>query len=245
VSLCLCFFLSGNIPVFFQPFPDVTNGNNITRGEMVMKSLVSICTALILIFASQTSVMGATLNRPVTQSEADTVARKTKSALEFLDQFWAGVVSARGVRFARPGLQTMSNGHAYYNVEDHTIYVNPDFFVERMRAAAEQTNTDGDMAFIVILAHEYGHSVQRQLGMMNGNCIVEELQADRMAGAFAAAALQQGKLDAGDLDEATYTFFTGRDDTNGVSQCPHGSGTQRVDAFHAGLKGGINAALAR
>lgn len=113
-----------------------------------------------------------------------------------------------------------------------------------MRAAAEQTNTDGDMAFIVIVAHEYGHFVQHQLGL-NSDCLTHELQADRMAGAFAAAALKKGFLENGDLDEATYTFFSGRDQTDGSAKCPHGTGMQRVEAFQTGLKGGIKAALER
>jgi predicted metalloprotease len=70
-----------------------------------------------------------------------------------------------------------------------------------------------------------------------------ELQADRLAGAFAKAANEKGLIDRGDFDEATYTFFSGRDATDKYYQCAHGSGTQRVDAFHTGLKGGVRAAF--
>jgi len=183
------------------------------------------------------------LNSPVTQAELNTVIAKSKGALEFLDRFWGNVFSASRQPFGRPGVKVMTSGQAFYNRQDHTIYLNPIFFVERMRAAAEQTHTDGDMAFIVILAHEYGHSVQRQLGLLGSDCMRVELQADRMAGAFARAAQESRLVDPGDFDEATYTFFTGRDQTDKYYQCAHGSGTQRVDAFHTGLKGGVKAAL--
>lgn len=187
--------------------------------------------------------VASNLTSPVTQAEMNTVVTKSKAALAFLDQFWAAEFRKANRAFAKPGVAVLRTGQAYYKAQDHTIYLNPAFFVERMRAAAQQTGTDGDMAFIVILAHEYGHSVQRQLGLLGSDCLKVELQADRMAGAFARAANEKGLIDRGDFDEATYTFFSGRDATDKYYACAHGSGTQRVDAFHTGLKGGIRAAL--
>jgi predicted metalloprotease len=183
------------------------------------------------------------MSTPITQAELNTVVAKTKSALTFLDRFWGGVFAASQRSFRKPGVKVMGSGQAFYSSQDHTIYLNPAFFVERMRAAAEQTRTDGDMAFIVILAHEYGHSVQQQLALLGNDCLRVELQADRMAGAFAKAAREAGLIDPGDFDEATYTFFTGRDQTDKYYECAHGSGTQRVEAFHSGLKGGVKTAL--
>jgi predicted metalloprotease len=179
----------------------------------------------------------------VTPAELNTVVSKSKSALAFLDQFWAAEFRKANRPFARPGISVLRTGQAFYQSKDHTIYLNPNFFVERMRAAAQQTGTDGDMAFIVILAHEYGHSVQRQLGLLGNDCLKVELQADRLAGAFARAANEKGMIERGDFDEATYTFFSGRDATDKYYACAHGSGTQRVDAFTTGLKGGVRAAL--
>ena len=191
-------------------------------------------------------VAGANLSgSPATQYELNTVYGKTRSALEFLDRFWGGVFATSKRPFRRPGLKWMLSGQAFYKSEDHTIYLNAAFLVGRMRAAAEQTRTDGDMAFIIILAHEYGHSVQQQLGLLGGDCLRVELQADRMAGAFARAVKEANLLDPGDFDEATYTFFAGRDATDKYYACAHGSGTQRVEAFHTGLKGGATVALQR
>src|SRR5581483_8779238 len=97
---------------------------------------------------------------------------------------------------------------------------NPAFFVERMRFAAWHTKTDGDMAFIIILAHEYGHAVQSQLRLSFSSTKERELQADKLAGAFARAARDAGLLDQGDMDEATYTLFTGRDATGTSARSP-------------------------
>jgi uncharacterized protein len=180
-----------------------------------------------------------------TQSELQTVASKSRSALSYLESFWTRAFSNSGRRFVVPGVIAMSEGKAFYSPKNHTIYFNPAFFVERMREAAAQTKTDGDMAFIVILAHEYGHAVQANLKLLGGDCKASELQADRMAGAFATAAREAGMIEAGDFDEATYTFFAGRDGTGQSSSCPHGSGTERVNAFHEGLKGGLKACFSR
>jgi predicted metalloprotease len=198
-------------------------------------------TAEVYHFSPAAPTRVATLS--VTQAELNTVMRKSKSALAFLDQFWGEEFSKTKRPFAKPGLTFIQTGQAFYKAQNHTIYFNPGFFVERMRAAAQQTRTDGDMAFIVILAHEYGHSIQRQLGLLGKDCLRVELQADRMAGAFAKAANEKGLVERGDFDEATYTFFSGRDATDKYYACAHGSGTQRVEAFHSGLKRGVRAAL--
>jgi len=182
-----------------------------------------------------------------TQEELEAVKSKSASALNFLDNYWKRVFDANRWEFRAPRAMMVGEGHAWYRSAAHTIYFNPAFFVERMRDAAQQTRTDGDMAFIIILAHEYGHAVQAQLGLLGGPTIQRELQADRLAGAFAKAAGDARLLEPGDLDEATYTFFTGRDETGADQNDPqaHGTGTQRINAFHVGLRGGVNAALQR
>jgi uncharacterized protein len=168
------------------------------------------------------------------------VYSKSISALSVLKTFWQKNFSDHNRRFVAPRVMTVQSGAAYYRASDHTIYFNPTFFVEQMRAASQQTRTDGDMAFIVILAHEYGHAVQRQLNQ-EGDCRKIELQADQLAGAFVRNARDARLLDPGDLDEATYTFFSGRDQTGQPNECPHGSGSERVRSFFAGFEQGINA----
>lgn len=168
------------------------------------------------------------------------VYSKSVAALNFLSTFWQGKFYAHRRRFDAPRILVISQGTAFYQGRDHTIYFNPAFFVDQMRKAAQKINTDGDMAFIVILAHEYGHAVQRQLGQANGDCFEVETQADRLAGVFVRAAKDAGRLDPGDLDEATYTFFGGRDETGRPNECPHGSGTVRVRNFFAGFEAGAD-----
>lgn len=101
----------------------------------------------------------------------------------------------------------------------------------------------GDFAPIFILAHEWGHLVQRQLGFdrtTRGLITVQlELQADCLAGAWSHDAKRRGLLDPGDDDEAVLMLRRGGDKLNAPWFEPnaHGSPGQRVDAFLYGFEG--------
>ena len=185
------------------------------------------------------------LDAPPTQAELTMMIEKSKSALTFLNQFWASQFNGMRRSFRAPAVKILQSGEAFYQSQDHTIYFNPAFFVSMMRKVAKETHTDGDMAFISVLAHEYGHSIQAQLGLLKGDCLNVELQADRMTGAFARAAKERGLIEPGDFDEATLAFFIARDETDKFYACAHGSGTQRVEAFHSGLKDGLKAVFGK
>ncbi|WP_347346188.1 neutral zinc metallopeptidase [Microbacterium sp.] len=86
----------------------------------------------------------------------------------------------------------------FYCPPEETVYIDPTFFgVLRQQFGAEA----GPLAQLYVLAHEYGHHVQRITGIMdrypnNGtgptsNGVRTELQADCFAGAWVAAMAQQ------------------------------------------------------
>jgi predicted metalloprotease len=187
----------------------------------------------------------AYLEAPATQAELEMVRSKSISALNFMATYWSRVFSESGRRFTPPRVMVNYQTLAHYDPRTNTINFNPLFFVQQMRFAAEEFNTDGDMAFIVILAHEYGHAVQAQLNIMRGPSIAVELQADSLAGALTRAASQAGLLDPGDEDEAVSALLSGRDATGTSPYHPnaHGTGRQRVAAFNRGFEGGVSAAL--
>lgn len=62
---------------------------------------------------------------------------------------------------------------------------------------------------MTILAHEWGHLVQANLGFLNGQylTIQTELQADCFAGSWASHAGEEGYLEEGDLDEGASSLF--------------------------------------
>ncbi|MCI0487247.1 MAG: neutral zinc metallopeptidase [Blastocatellia bacterium] len=193
-------------------------------------------------FAPQSQIYSARRVSAPSNNELQQLRSKIGSASRFLDTFWQRTFSAYRRRYTSPRVYA-SGSSAFYRSQTHSIHFDPAFFVRQMRAAAEQSQTDGDFAPITILAHEWGHSVQAQLGRLRGQTIRMELEADCLAGAFAKAARDAGVLDQGDLDEATYTFFSGRDRTGTPSyhRGAHGTGTQRVNSFLNGLKGGVAA----
>jgi predicted metalloprotease len=98
----------------------------------------------------------------------------------------------------------------------------------------------GDFAAAFVLAHEFGHAVQARLPEREPLGVLNELQADCFAGAWAAHVAEQGLLEAGDLDEATLAVFTARDvpGTDFTDPRAHGSGFERTRAFADGYESG-------
>jgi predicted metalloprotease len=132
---------------------------------------------------------------------------------------------------------------AFYCVIDQKIYYSVPF-----RYLIEERI--GDFAWIVIIAHEWGHHIQAQLGFELGLSpdrggqnppIVYEQQADCLAGAYAVDAELVGWLDPGDIDEALRMTELSGDPPGTAWDDPraHGTGEERIDAFLQGYSGGI------
>jgi len=132
---------------------------------------------------------------------------------------------------------------AFYCVIDEKIYYSAEF-----RTLIE--NQIGDFAWVIVVAHEWGHHIQAKLGFDLGVVpdragevapIEFEHQADCLAGAYAVDAELSGWLDPGDIDEAlTITEISG--DPPGTAwndPRAHGTGDVRVDAFMTGYNAGI------
>jgi len=134
---------------------------------------------------------------------------------------------------------------AFYCVIDEKIYYSTEF-----RTLIEQQI--GDFAWVIVVAHEWGHHIQAKMGFDLGVVpdragevapIELEQQADCMAGAYSVDAELDGWLDPGDIDEAlTMTEISG--DPPGTSwndPRAHGTGDARIDAFLKGYSGGLAA----
>ncbi len=132
---------------------------------------------------------------------------------------------------------------AFYCVIDQKIYYSVPF-----RQLIE--GQIGDFAWIVVIAHEWGHHIQAQLGFELGVSpdrggqiapIVFEQQADCLAGAYAVDAELVGWLDPGDVDEALRMTELSGDPPGTAWDDPraHGTSEERIDAFLQGYSGGI------
>jgi predicted metalloprotease len=146
----------------------------------------------------------------------------------------------------------------FYCPLDQTVYIDLSFFQEmqsRFRAG-------GDFAYAYVLAHEVGHHVENQLGILprvqerqrqvgqaesNQLSVRVELMADCLAGVWAHHSNQRWKsLEQGDIEEAIRAAEAIGDDRlqkqSGGRVVPdsftHGSSEQRMRWLTTGLKSG-------
>jgi predicted metalloprotease len=146
----------------------------------------------------------------------------------------------------------------FYCPLDQTVYIDLSFFQQMQR----QFRVGGDFAYAYVIAHEVGHHVENQLGLLarvqqrqrevgeaqsNQLSVRVELMADCLAGVWAHHSNQQYKsLEEGDVEKAMAAAEAiGDDRLQRQSQgyvvpdsFTHGSSAQRVRWFMTGVKGG-------
>mgnify|MGYP000924776788 CR=1 FL=1 len=143
----------------------------------------------------------------------------------------------------------------FYCPVDQTIYFDVSFYNDMK----SRFGGGGDFALAYVLAHEVGHHVQNELGIIkqtnelrqrlseteyNRVSVAQELQADYFAGLFAYYIKEKGYLDEGDIDEAMASASAIGDDriqemagmNVDVDSFTHGSSEQRKEAFELGYK---------
>lgn len=185
------------------------------------------------------------------------------------EDVWGGIFKAFGLQYTDPKLvlfsgQTSSGcGFAqsamgpFYCPNDQTVYLDTDFF----RVMETQLGSRGDFAKAYVVAHEIGHHVQDELGLLekvnairarsteresNEYSVRIELQADCYAGVWANAARDRLKLTDDDIRSALDTAARIGDDA--LQQASrgrvvpdsftHGSSDQRQRWFYQGYKTG-------
>jgi uncharacterized protein len=146
----------------------------------------------------------------------------------------------------------------FYCPLDQTVYIDLSFFQEMQR----RFRVGGDFAYAYVIAHEVGHHVQNQLGLLqraqqrqrevgepqsNQISVRVELMADCLAGVWAKNSDERYHvLEEGDVEKAMAAAQAiGDDRLQRQSQgyvvpdsFTHGSSEQRVRWFMTGLKGG-------
>ena len=197
------------------------------------------------------------------RNEPTTIDAFLTALLEDVDGYWTTTFDAGGlppprVRYVwiEPGDVVLSgcgepagDRSAFYCPADDTIYVAQRFAADLYQGVAEGLpgqsagygRATGDFAVAYVLAHEYAHNLQHELGLFDNGVSRSakpfELQADCMAGTWAHSVYEQGLLQPGDLQEATDAALAVGDFDVGNAQ-HHGTPPERRDALLVGFRSG-------
>jgi predicted metalloprotease len=145
---------------------------------------------------------------------------------------------------------------AFYCSADDTIYVAQQFAADLYRGVAHGLpgesagygHAAGDFAVAYVLAHEYAHNLQYELGIYDASATASvepyELQADCLAGTWAHSVYEEGLLQPGDLQEATNAALA-VGDFDVTSAKHHGTPQERRDAVLTGFDSGDPSACSR
>lgn len=201
-------------------------------------------------------------------AEEKVVGQFISTVLASTEDTWHRVFREKGMTYREPKMilfkdviQSACGGASgntgpFYCPGDETLYMDMSFFnTLRDRFGAE----GGDFAIAYVIAHEVGHHVQHQLGVLDktqnmrrqlreaqGNQVqvATELQADFFAGVWAH--YEQKYLEEGDVEEAINAAGAVGDDniqnaTQGYTRpetYTHGTSEQRMKWFTKGFKTG-------
>lgn len=193
-------------------------------------------------------------------------AMEACNALDSLNQTWEPLFQQARVGFAQPTLILFQGGTGsgcgaassdmgpFYCPADHGIYLDTTFYDTMDR----QLGARGDFARYYVIAHEYGHHIQKLTGVAdairseqsrnpaqaNSRQVLMELQADCYAGVWAGK--NRNLIEPGDFEEGMQAASSIGDDTlmrrSGRAVNPesftHGTSEQRMQALRIGMESG-------
>ena len=153
-------------------------------------------------------------------------------------------VSPGGITLTACG-EPANDRSAFYCPADDTIYVAQQFAAALYEGVLEglpgEGRAAGDFAVAYVLAHEYAHNLQQELGIFDNRVSRQakpyELHADCFAGVWAYSVFATGALEPGDLEEAADAARAVGDFDVGNEQ-HHGTPDERRSALLAGYESG-------
>jgi len=184
-------------------------------------------------------------------AQQDSLPALVRSTASDVDAYWRAQFAAAGLPYQPSKAVLMQQvtatgcGHAapsagaFYCDTDQTIYVGDSFL-------AAQIWPFGDAAVVQVIAHEWGHHVQQQLGLVQGPAGIAgatsageaiELQADCLSGTYMRDAVRRHRLTPTEVDQAISVLMDVGGDPASLppgSERAHGSGPDRVRLFLQG-----------
>ncbi len=207
-----------------------------------------------------------------TGAPSDQIGQFVAAILAQTEDVWSDILPAqKGIQYVPPKL-VLFNGATdsacggakasmgpFYCPRDQKVYLDTSFF----RDMKTKYGGGGDFAYAYVIAHEIGHHIQDQLGLLskvqaaqaradtkaqaNAISVKTELMADCLAGVWAANADRKYHvLQTGDVEKAIATAQAIGDDrlekaAQGYAvpdSFTHGSAAQRQQWLETGLKSG-------
>ena len=207
---------------------------------------------------------------PAQKQPEDQLGQFASAVLAQTEDVWTPIFKAQGKSYQEPGLVLFSGatrsgcGAAqssmgpFYCPNDEKVYLDVSFFQEMK----QRFKAPGDFAAAYVIAHEVGHHVENQIGILsqvqarqrqvsrseaNALSVRVELMADCLAGVWAYHANAQWRiLEDGDIEEALNAASAIGDDrlqkqAQGFAvpdSFTHGTSAQRAKWFKTGLQSG-------
>jgi predicted metalloprotease len=204
------------------------------------------------------------------RTEQNEIERFLTDVIQSVDRYWTRTLTAAGRDEPRvayvwvpPGNAvrsacgaTAGDDAAFYCPTDDTIYFSQQLAADLWRGIADQFpgeragygNAVGDFGVAYVVAHEYAHNVQQELGIftLNANVSAEpfELQADCMAGLWGNSVFREGRVQEGDVEEALSTAAAAGD-FDELNPGHHGTPDERRQAWLLGYESGDPAVCRR
>jgi hypothetical protein len=251
-----------------------------SRGKMAVGGglgTVVIALIVLLLGGDPASVLNNSVEAPTSESgeittttEEDAMVRFVSVVLAGTEDVWTKIFKESNMSYRQPTLVLFRDqvqsacGYAtgasgpFYCPGDEKVYIDLAFFDE----LKSKFGAYGDFALAYVLAHEIGHHVQNQMGILNdvnnqrarmsevnsNRLLVRlELQADFLAGMWAHYDEQMFKsLESGDIEEAMNAAASVGDDVLQKryqgrvipDAFTHGTAAQRKEWFRKGYTTG-------
>jgi predicted metalloprotease len=208
-------------------------------------------------------------------AQPDTMEQFLTAVTTDVDAYWTKVFQSSDLPEPRVGYNWIPAGQtaasacgdesgrlgdsaAAYCPRDDTISISQKFATDIYTGALDRAlpgssqgygRTAGDFSVAYIVAHEYGHQVQDELGLFrtyDGQVPTMgfELQADCYAGTWANSAYRDNRLEDGDVQEALDAALA-VGDFNAADPHHHGTPEQRAEAWRTGFDTGQPSACSR
>jgi uncharacterized protein len=197
------------------------------------------------------------------RTERNEIERFLTEVITSVDRYWTQTLTAAGrpeprVSYVwvkpRSVVRTgcgapAGDDAAFYCPADDTIYVAQQLAADLWQGIADgfpgeragYGNAVGDFGVAYVVAHEYAHNVQQELGIFTLNPRVSaapvELQADCMAGLWGNSVFREGRVEEGDVEEALSTA-TAAGDFDELNPGHHGTPDERREAWLLGYRSG-------